>query len=195
MEPGGFGSSLAIDKPSAGKTGTNNDNMSVWFVGYTPKIATAAMVAGANSLGHWVTLNGQSVGGSYISSAFGSTVAGPIWGEAMAVASTKIPYEDFQTPPGDEIAGVLTAVPDVSEMTVQDATAALAAVGFVAGDGGQVNSSTAAGQVAYTAPAAGTSFSSGDTVMLYTSTGYVPPVKGGKGGKGGKGKKGDKGDD
>ncbi len=195
MEPGGFGSSLAIDKPSAGKTGTNNDNMSVWFVGYTPKIATAAMVAGANSLGHWVTLNGQSVGGSYISSAFGSTVAGPIWGEAMAVASTKIPYEDFQTPPGDEIAGVLTAVPDVSEMTVQDATAALAAVGFVAGDGGQVNSSTAAGQVAYTAPAAGTSFSSGDTVMLYTSTGYVPPVKGGKGGKGKKGGKGDKGDD
>ena len=61
--------------------------MAVWFVGYTPQIATAAMVAGANSLGHWVSLNGQTVGGSYIGEAFGSTVAGPIWGEAMAAIS------------------------------------------------------------------------------------------------------------
>ena len=36
MEPGGFGQNIAIDKPSAGKTGTNNSNMAVWFVGYTP---------------------------------------------------------------------------------------------------------------------------------------------------------------
>ena len=84
MEGGGFGAPLAIDKPSAGKTGTNNSNMAVWFVGYTPTLATAAMVAGANEFGEWVSLNGQTVGGSYISEAFGSTVAGPIWGDAMA---------------------------------------------------------------------------------------------------------------
>ena len=89
MEPGGFGQNIAIDQPSAGKTGTNKSNMSVWFVGYTPQIATAAMVAGANSLGHWVSLNGQNVGGSYIGEAFGSTVAGPIWGEAMAAISDR----------------------------------------------------------------------------------------------------------
>ena len=98
MEPGGFGENIAIDKPSAGKTGTNNSNMAVWFVGYTPQIATAAMVAGANSLGHWVSLNGQTVGGSYIGEAFGSTVAGPIWGEAMAAISDRLDYEDFRAP-------------------------------------------------------------------------------------------------
>ena len=87
MEPGGFGQNIAIDKPSAGKTGTNNSNMAVWFVGYTPTLATAAMVAGANEFGEWMTLNGQVVGGSTIYEAFGSTVAGPIWGEAMAAAS------------------------------------------------------------------------------------------------------------
>ena len=175
MEPGGFGQNIAIDKPSAGKTGTNQSNMAVWFAGYTPTLATVAMVAGANEFGEWVSLNGQTVGGGYISEAFGSTVAGPIWGDAMAAASAKLPYEDFQAPPGDEIAGVLTAVPDVAGQSVAAATAALQAAGFTVADGGQVNSEVGAGLVAYTSPAGGASLSSGDTVTLYTSTGYVPP--------------------
>ena len=199
MEPGGFGENIAIDKPSAGKTGTNNDNRSVWFVGYTPTLATAAMVAGANELGQWESLNGQTVGGVPIYEAFGSTVAGPLWGDAMAAISAKLPYEDFQAPPGDEIAGVLTTVPDVTGQPVEAATQALEAAGFTVADGGQVNSEVAEGLVASTSPAAGTSLSSGDTVTLYTSTGYVPPPPstgdggGGNGGGKGKGRGGGKG--
>lgn len=194
MEPGGFGQNIAIDKPSAGKTGTNNENKTVSFVGYTPALATAVMVAGANALGTPITLNNQSIGGSYIDSAFGSTVAGPIWGDAMAAISAKLPYEDFQAPPGDEIAGVLTSVPDVTGQSVEAATAALEGAGFTVADGGQVNSEVGEGLVASTSPAAGTSLSSGDTVTLYTSTGYVPPPPGQGGGKGkGKGKGGGKG--
>ncbi|WP_157829599.1 transglycosylase domain-containing protein [Nocardioides alpinus] len=175
MEPGGFGQNIAIDKPSAGKTGTNQNNMSVWFAGYTPEIATAAMVAGANQFGEWVSLNGQTVGGGYIAEAFGSTVAGPIWGDAMAAVSAKLDYVDFQAPPGDEIAGVLTGVPDVAGQSVEAATSTLEAAGFTVADGGQVNSEVGEGLVAYTSPTGGTSLSSGDTVTLYTSTGYVPP--------------------
>jgi membrane peptidoglycan carboxypeptidase len=191
MEPGGFGQNIAIDKPSAGKTGTNQQNMSVWFAGYTPTISAVAMVAGANEFGEWVSLNGQVVGGTSIYEAFGSTVAGPIWGEAMAAASAKLPYEDFQAPPGDEIAGVLTSVPDVAGQSVEAATSALEAAGFTVADGGQVNSEVGEGLVAYTSPEGGTSLSSGDTVTLYTSTGYVPPppstTGGGKGGGKGNG--------
>ncbi|NYE36081.1 membrane peptidoglycan carboxypeptidase [Nocardioides cavernae] len=184
---GGFGAPLAIDKPSAGKTGTTNSNMAVWFVGYTPELATASMVAGANEFGEWVTLNGQTVGGSYISSAFGSTVAGPIWGQAMAAVSPMLDDTDFQAPPGDEIAGVLTTVPDVTSQTVEAAVQQIEAAGFVAADGGQVDSEVAAGSVAYTSPEAGTQLSSGDTVTYYSSTGTVP--KSGNGGKGkGRGK-------
>ena len=51
MEPGGFGQALNIDKESAGKTGTIQNNKAVWFDGYTPALATAAMIAGANSTG------------------------------------------------------------------------------------------------------------------------------------------------
>ncbi len=190
MEPGGFGQNIAIDKPSAGKTGTNDANMAVWFAGYTPEIATAAMVAGADPLGNWVTLNGQAVGGSYISEAFGSTVAGPIWGDAMAAVSPKLDDTDFTAPSGDQIAGVLSAVPDVSGQTQEAATQALEAAGFVVSVGGVVNSQVAEGAVAYTSPGGGASLSSGDTVVIYPSTGYVPPPpkpSGGGNGGGGNG--------
>ena len=99
IEPGGFGQALALNKPSAGKTGTINSNMAVWFNGYTPALATAAMIAGANQEGHWVTLNGQTVGGRYVSSAAGSTLAGPMWALAMRAVQDDLPSNDF-VPPG-----------------------------------------------------------------------------------------------
>ena len=190
MEPGGFGQNIAIDKPSAGKTGTTTSGRSVWFVGYTPQIAAAAMIAGANSLGQWLELGGQTVGGQYISEASGSGYAGPIWGDAMSAISAKLADEDFQRPPSDEIAGVLTGVPDVAGQSVEAATSTLQAAGFTVADGGQVNSEVGQGLVAYTSPEGGTSLSSGDTVTLYISTGYVPPppsTGGGGGGGGGNG--------
>ena len=52
MAPGGFGQYLTLDKPSAGKTGTIDSNMAVWFDGYTPSLTAASMVAGANRERH-----------------------------------------------------------------------------------------------------------------------------------------------
>ena len=98
MQPGGFGQNLALDKPSAGKTGTINSNMAVWFDGYTPAVATSAMVAGAQANGVPVTLNGKSVGGQTIGEAFGSTVAGPLWADSMRAIQDLIPNEDFVRP-------------------------------------------------------------------------------------------------
>lgn len=178
---GGFGNALQIDKPSAGKTGTTNDGRSVWFVGYTPTLSAAAMIAGANGEGQWLELEGQNIGGQYIYSASGSGFAGPIWGDAMAAVSAKLDYEDFQRPAGDEIAGVLTGVPDVSGLSVEDATSQIQAAGFVAADGGQVDSEVAAGTVVSTSPEPGTQLSSGDTVTYYTSTGTAESGNGGKG--------------
>ena len=186
MEGEGFGANIAPAQPSAGKTGTSTGNKAVWFVGYTPQVATAAMVAGANSFGVPISLNGQSVGGVYIDEAFGSTVAGPIWGEAMAAISARLDFEEFEPPPGDEIAGVLTPVPDVSDMSLREAKASLESAGFVAAVGGVTDSEVAEGTVVFTSPVAGTSLGSGDTVLIYQSTGTVPePSATGGGGGGG----------
>jgi membrane peptidoglycan carboxypeptidase len=98
LEPGGFGSSLALNKPAAGKTGTINSNMAVWFNGYTPTLATASMIAGANEQGNWVTLNGQTIGGRFVATAFGSTTAGPMWAQAMREIQDLLPDVDFVPP-------------------------------------------------------------------------------------------------
>ncbi len=40
----GTGKAAAIGRPVAGKTGTTNDSKDIWFVGYTPQLATAVWV-------------------------------------------------------------------------------------------------------------------------------------------------------
>jgi len=179
QEPGGFGydAGIALNKQSAGKTGTINDNMAVWFIGYTPALATASMIAGANSEGHWISLNGQTVGGSYIVSAHGSTTAGPMWGDAMKAIEALLPDATFVKPSSDDIAGVLTGVPDVTGLTLAEAKQAITDAGFRPAFGGYVDSGLDRGLVAYTNPGAGDQFAAGDVVSIYLSDGspYKPP--------------------
>ncbi len=172
MAPGGFGQALALNKPSAGKTGTINSNMAVWFDGYTPALATAAMVAGANQEGHWVTLNGQSVGGRYIDVAHGSTVAGPMWALAMRAIQDKLPYESF-TPPSRSSSEpqIQVEVPDVTGMSERRAAQKLAALGFYVSVGDRKPSDEREGTIASTSPATGESTARGSTVYLYPSSG------------------------
>jgi membrane peptidoglycan carboxypeptidase len=112
QEPGGFGhgAGIALNQPSAGKTGTIDQNMAVWFIGYTPDLAAASMIGGADRNGHWVSLNGQVVGGELISEAFGSTEAGPMWGDAMKVVERWLPDRDFVSPPQWVVTGSRTDV-------------------------------------------------------------------------------------
>ncbi|MGN6132611.1 MAG: transglycosylase domain-containing protein [Nocardioidaceae bacterium] len=101
QEPGGFGygAGLALEQPSAAKTGTTDSGRAVWFMGYTPNLVTASMIAGVNRQGHWTTLNGQVIGGHRVYEAAGSLTAGPMWAAAMKVAQKWLPDEDFTAPP------------------------------------------------------------------------------------------------
>jgi membrane peptidoglycan carboxypeptidase len=177
QEPGGFGydAGLGLNVPSAGKTGTTDSNMSVWFMGYTPHLATASMIAGANRLGHWITLNNQTIGGQFVFAAHGSTTAGPMWGDAMHVIQRWLPPTDFTPPNGDEVNGVLTSVPDVSGLSYDSAASQLQAAGFTVADGGSVDSGFAQDTVAYTSPGAGSESSSGSTVTIFRSDGTPAP--------------------
>lgn len=132
QEPGGFGfgAGIALDQPSAGKTGTIQSNRAVWFVGYTPNMATAAMLAGANRQGHWVTLNGQVVGGSRIDTASGSRHAGPIWGRAMQRVQRWLPDRDFVEPAREVVRGDRVAVPDVAGLQMREARRLLRQAGL-----------------------------------------------------------------
>jgi hypothetical protein len=146
------------------------------------------MIAGANKLGHWITLNGQTVGGQYVYAAHGSTTAGPMWGDAMHVIQQWLPNTDFVPPNANEINGVLTSVPDVSGMPYDQASQQLQQAGFTVADGGYRDSGNPADTVAYTDPAAGAQIPSGSAITIYRSDGTpAPPPKHHHGGNNGPG--------
>ncbi|HEX3931366.1 MAG TPA: transglycosylase domain-containing protein [Nocardioides sp.] len=178
MAPGGFGENLLLNQQAAAKTGTNNDNMSVWFMGYTPNLATASMIAGANRLGHWVTLNQQTIGGVYTDVAHGSTTAGPMWYDAMKIIQQWLPDARFTPPSGEDVNGVLTSVPDVGGETYDAASRQLKAAGFTVVNGGQRDSGYPQGTVAYTSPGAGGQVASGTSITVYLSDGTPAPPPG-----------------
>jgi len=153
----------------------------VWFMGYTPNLSTAAMIAGANRKGEWVTLNGQTVGGEYITSAYGSTVAGPMWGDAMQRIDDFLPDEEFQSPDPTAVQGQTITVPSVYGMNPSQAATELRKAGLFPTIGPMVDSSYGYGTVAYTSPGAGTQTSSGGSITIYVSDGTPaePPSDGG----------------
>jgi membrane peptidoglycan carboxypeptidase len=189
MTPSGFGANLILNQPSAGKTGTNDNNMSVWFMGYTPNLATASMIAGANQLGHWITLNGQTIGGVFTDVAHGSTTAGPMWYDAMKVIQQWLPDESFTPPNGADVNGVVSTVPDVTGLSYAQAASQIQQAGYTVNDGGYRDSGYPSDTVAYTYPSAGSQVASGTQVTIYRSDGtpYVPPTHTGGGGNPGPG--------
>ncbi len=172
LAPGGFGAALALNKPAAGKTGTISENKAVWFNGYTPTLSTASMIAGIDENGRWLSLNGRSVGGRIIGQAFGSTVAGPMWAEAMRAVQDDLPDEDFTTPSRSADDGVIEVeIPDVVGLSQRRAAQILAGAGFYVSVGERRDSEERRGTVADTSPPPGDRISRGSTVTLYPSSG------------------------
>lgn len=95
----------------------------------------------------------------------------------MKTIAQWLPDETFQRPSGTEILGVLAEVPGVGGMTIEQAQQTLKQAGFNPVVGSYVNSNVGQGLVAYSSPGAGTRLSSGDTVVIYPSTGHVPKPK------------------
>ncbi|TWE10027.1 transglycosylase domain-containing protein [Rudaeicoccus suwonensis] len=92
------GNTLANGRPAAGKTGTESEAYNVWFVGYTPQLATGVWVghqSGSIPLQN-ITLAGTFYNG-YI---FGGTLAAPIWKAIMDDALEGQPIKQFQLPDG-----------------------------------------------------------------------------------------------
>lgn len=172
---GGFASSSRLAQPSAGKTGTTNDNRAVWFVGYTPNMSTAAVIAGANQLGQPSSLNGTVVNGRVISGVSGSGYAAPMWASAMREAVQYLPDVDFVSPDASVVQGQQETVPSVNGMSISEARRVLEDAGFFPRVSSPVNSNYASGTVAYTSPSGGATIGTGSSVVIYPSNGVPPP--------------------
>jgi membrane peptidoglycan carboxypeptidase len=200
QEPGGFGYDIGhtgLNVPSAGKTGTTTDGKSVWYVGYTPQLATAAMIAGASKNGGTpIALGGQTIHGAYISDSqiSGSGFAGPMWAQAMQAIQDRFDSIDFVPPSSTAVNGIPTTVPSTSGMSVGTALSTLEQAGFNPIRSGSVNSTSSIGTVAYTSPSSGSTAPRGSVVAVFESNGVAPPrPQGNKGNKGHGGRGGGRG--
>jgi membrane peptidoglycan carboxypeptidase len=172
MEPGGTGGRLKFGSSDlAGKTGTINQNLAVWYSGYSSSLAAAAVVADATPP-YTNLMYGHNLDGIDIADPTGSGTAGPIWKTAMEGALKGLPVTHFVAPSDKTIRGNVKSIPSVSGMSPQEATNALQQAGFqVTVASGQVNSPEAAGTVAYTNPRRSDGAPDGSLITLYISNG------------------------
>ncbi len=172
----GTGRGVALDRPSAGKTGTH-ERIHVWFVGYVPQLATAVWAGNPSPSGKPYRLENRTIGGRYYASVCGGCLPGPIWQQMMTGALKGVPERGFARPPSEVIRGDAIRVPSVSGLSVSSARDRLQAAGFsvqVAND--RVRSlGVRRGLVAYSFPGGGASAFQGQTITLYVSSG-PPPI-------------------
>ena len=98
-----------VGRPTAGKTGTSNDNASAWFNGYTPEVAASVAFYRDDAT---QTLNG--IGG--LTSVTGGSFPARIWAEFVKKYLAKAPIQEFPAPAfigGTEPISFINAIPEM----------------------------------------------------------------------------------
>ena len=86
----GTGVGARIDRPAAGKTGTNEKHEDAWFAGYTPDLATTVWVGYTRGEIPMENVHGIAVAGG--------TFPATIWRLFMQPALERVPHHDFPQP-------------------------------------------------------------------------------------------------
>ena len=174
----GTGVDMAFNHQTAGKTGTTNDHVNVWFCGYTTQFAAASWVGDptGSSNGKLWSMANVVIGGHRYHPAFGLNLPGPIWKTVMIQMSSDQTFGVFNKPDPTVIRGLTVKVPDLAGKTLVQALKALQDVGLLGVPASQsINSVQPKGHVDSTDPAAGSSVGNGSTVTIYVSNGIPPP--------------------
>ena len=125
--PGGTGSAANFPRPTAGKTGTSNNDYDAWFVGYIPEAATAVWVGHSESQ---TSMFNSTINGRFYSQVFGGAIAAPIWNDYMAPAVEDWEVKDFPKADDKLLYGERKPVPTVLGQDVDAAKQTLAGAGF-----------------------------------------------------------------
>jgi membrane peptidoglycan carboxypeptidase len=174
LAKGGTGYGLALGRPAAGKTGTDDDFKNAWFSGYAPNLAASVWVGNPDST---VPMRAITVNNKKYAEVFGATLSGPIWQLAMKGALANQPIVSFQNPPDAVLRGPAITIPNLQGQDPAAAAATLTKLGLSpAVDPTKVTSSQPLGMVETTVPAAGTTVYAGALVKIELSNGIPPFV-------------------
>ncbi|NCT91299.1 PASTA domain-containing protein [Cellulomonas sp. APG4] len=158
-------------RPSAGKTGTTNENWQTWFVGYTPQLVSAVWTGNPDRN---VPMQRITVNGRYHRIVYGSVLAAPAWDRFMTAALEGAPVERFPDADRKMLYGDRVSVPNVVGRSFGDAEAILREAGFQVTRGGSAWSDVRKGAVASTNPGPGSRVNAGSAIQLVESRGPEP---------------------
>jgi membrane peptidoglycan carboxypeptidase len=158
-----------------GKTGTTDNAEQIWITEASTKVAATYWIG--NVTGH-VSMRKTTVNGMTA-----SLTRTPLMRQIMGTALAKYGGDPFPAPGSALLYGVQVTVPDLTGKSPADAQTLLKGIGLNYQDGGPIASSQAAGTVAATNPAAGSSVSKGASITVNTSDGSIvmttiPDVRG-----------------
>ena len=174
LAKGGTGYGLALGRPAAGKTGTDDAFKNAWFSGYTPNLASSVWVGNPDST---VPMQAITVNNKKYADVFGATLPGPIWQLAMKGALANQPIQSFINPPDAVLHGERVTIPNLQGEDPATAAAALTKLGLSpAVDPTKVTSTQPLGKVETTVPGPGASVYPATLVKIELSDGIPPFV-------------------
>lgn len=203
---GGTAPSVNLGRwPTRGKTGSTNNNIDAWFVGFIRQLATAAWIGYPNTDRVFISpqaatavcgtaaidnvcrrsadtaqrLVNVTVGGRSYRQVFGGTLPAPIWGAYMRRIAERYEPQGFPPPPQAlllEIPQVL-AFAGLNDDAFAELRAAVQAAGFTLLISEEDNW-RAQGTFVRQQPDAGTAAAAGSAITIFvsTGTGVVPPL-------------------
>ena len=125
---------MSDGRPQAGKTGTTDDAMSVWFAGYTPDMAGVSYIAVDNInpyyQNHRKSIDGMRLSTGVVLEGSGGKDAGGIWRAAMTAALKNVPHTSFEAPNQRVLEGEKVPIPSVAGMSYEQAKQTLEDAGF-----------------------------------------------------------------
>ncbi|MDR1151741.1 MAG: PASTA domain-containing protein, partial [Bifidobacteriaceae bacterium] len=161
-------------RPQAGKTGTTDSNVAVWFCGYTPQVATAVWAGYPTES---KPLRNMVIGGQYFDRAFGGLLPGQAWQSFMnAYLKDKEPIA-FPEVSAEIQRGAMVKVPSVVGLTVQSANGVAYSEGFTVSEGSKEYSDTVpAGEIIVQVPSGGSEvYLNSNRISVVVSRGPEPP--------------------
>ncbi|RFA08678.1 hypothetical protein B7R54_05115 [Subtercola boreus] len=154
----------------AGKTGTSDNEESVWLVGGTTKLVTAAWTG--NVSGH-VSIRNTTIYGPGSGGIKNGVTRMLMWRDFYRDTGDSYGGDDFPTPDRSLRVGQSATVPDVSGMSVKAAVDALNNAGFTGTEGSAVDSTRPQGEVVGSDPPSGSSTTKGSDVAVFPSNGQL----------------------
>ena len=170
----GSGQYTQLDgRPSAGKTGTSQDNAHTWFAGFTPQLVSVFWLGNPDrdDPQQFKTI------GAYTEDYFyGSTMAAPTWQAFMNRSLEGADVLEFPEVSDEMLNGVPVRVPDVYGRSESTARFLLAEAGFrmQVSDQRVFSDRVEPGAVAAQSPGNGAMMTPGSTVTVYLGTDSLP---------------------